>query len=72
MGEPLDRETLFLHTLDDLAPRTRPGTDAYTVLMAAGLLRKLILDEPPLVDLVNAGGASASDIESASRGRWSR
>jgi hypothetical protein len=49
----VDRETLFLRTLDDLEARIRPGIDEYEVLLIAGLLRKLLLDDPPLIDQVN-------------------
>jgi hypothetical protein len=44
---------LFLNTLDDLERRVTPGVNEYDVLMSAGLLRKLLLDAPPLVDQVN-------------------
>jgi hypothetical protein len=49
----MNRDTLFVRTLDDLAERTRPSADEYDVLLSAGLIRKLILDESPLVDQVN-------------------
>jgi hypothetical protein len=49
----VDTESLFLRTLDDLEKRTKV-TDEYEVLLAAALLRKLLLDSPPLVDQVNA------------------
>lgn len=40
----MNRETLFLGTLDDLGRRVQPGIDEYEVLLIAGLLRKLLLD----------------------------
>lgn len=48
----IDPERLFLRTLSDLEQRAS-ATDEYEVLLAAGLLRKLLLDEHPLVDQVN-------------------
>jgi hypothetical protein len=49
----MNRDELFLRTLDDLEKRVEPGIDEYEVLMSAGLLRKLLLDDPPLADQVN-------------------
>jgi hypothetical protein len=49
----LDRDQLFLATLDDLEARLKPGRTEYDVLMIAALLRKLLLDGAPLVDQVN-------------------
>lgn len=47
-----DAEQLFLRTLQDL--RTRESSmDPYGILGASGLLRKLLLDDYPLVDQVN-------------------
>lgn len=49
----MDIETLFLQTLDDLESRAR-ADDAYTLLLASGLIRKLFLDGArSLVDRVN-------------------
>jgi hypothetical protein len=48
----MDAEALFLRTLDDLEQRGE-ATDEYEVLLAAGLLRKLLMDSHPLVDQVN-------------------
>ena len=48
----MDPERLFVHALDDLERRAA-ATDEYEVLMAAGLLRKLLMDAHPLVDQVN-------------------
>jgi hypothetical protein len=48
----IDADQLFLRTLTDLEQRTA-ATDEYEVLLAAGLPRKLLLDEYPLVDQVN-------------------
>lgn len=49
----MDRNELFLETLAELQRRIAPGGGEYDVLMAAGLLRKLLLDESPLMDQVN-------------------
>lgn len=45
-------ERLFVHTLHDLAERSE-SADEYTLLMSAALLRKLLLDNHPLIDQVN-------------------
>ena len=44
--------TLFSKTIKDIETRLRSNND-YEILMIAGLLRKLLLDEQPLVDQVN-------------------
>ena len=49
----MEADRLFLHTLDDLASRVQPGVPEYEVMRIAGLVRKLLLDENPLVDQVN-------------------
>jgi hypothetical protein len=49
----VNRETLFLRTLDDLGRRVQPAIDEYEVLLIAGLLRKLLLDKRSLIDQVN-------------------
>jgi hypothetical protein len=48
----MDVQSLFVETLDELATRAE-AHDEYDVLMAAGLIRKLLLDAAPLVDQVN-------------------
>jgi hypothetical protein len=48
----MQADQLFLRTLEDLDRRTMVG-DEYEALLAAGLLRKLLLDEVPLVHQVN-------------------
>jgi len=48
----MQADQLFLRTLEDLDRRTT-ATDEYEALLAAGLLRKLLLDEFPLVHQVN-------------------
>ena len=48
----MQADQLFLRTLEDLDRRTTVA-DEYEVLLAAGLLRKLLLDEVPLVHQVN-------------------
>jgi len=45
-------DLLFLRTLEDLNRRTTVA-DEYEALLAAGLLRKLLLDEAPLLHQVN-------------------
>lgn len=46
-------DELFLYTMRDLRRRVEAPTDEYDLLMAAGLLRKLLLDDQPLVHQVN-------------------
>jgi hypothetical protein len=48
----MDPNTLFLKTLEDIESRLTQ-TDPYEILLIAGLLRKLFLDDHPLVDQVN-------------------
>ena len=48
----MDANTLFLKTLADIESRLA-ATDPYEILLIAGLLRKLFLDDHPLVDQVN-------------------
>ena len=48
----MDANELFRRTMDDLDARTT-ATDEYEALMAAGLLRKLLMDQKPLMDQVN-------------------
>jgi len=48
----MDSKTLFLKTLADIDTRILQ-TDPYEILLIAGLLRKLFLDDFPLVDQVN-------------------
>src|SRR5437764_385945 len=53
MAVPIDNvDNLFLHTLKDLQAKIS-SNDHYEVLMAAALLRKLIIDKNSLVDQVN-------------------
>jgi hypothetical protein len=47
-----DHEKLLLNTLDDLKGRVDKG-DNYNLIRAAGLIRQLLIDENPLIDLVN-------------------
>lgn len=48
----IDTETLFIRTLADIDSRL-VATDPYEILLIAGLIRKLFLDDYPLVDQVN-------------------
>lgn len=48
----MQADQLFLRTLEDLDRRTTVA-DEYEALLAAGLLRKLLLDEAPLIHQVN-------------------
>lgn len=48
----MNAQDLFLHTLSDLEKRIE-STDEYDVLMAAALLRKLLVDGGRLTDQVN-------------------
>lgn len=47
-----DRETFYLRTIEDLERRIE-DSDPYEILLASGLIRKLLLDEDSLVDQVN-------------------
>lgn len=47
-----ESEALFLRTLEDIERRLRE-TDPYEILFIAALIRKLFLDDFPLVDQVN-------------------
>ena len=47
-----DAEALFLRTLEDIEKRLAQ-TDPYEVLFIAALVRKLFLDDFPLLDQVN-------------------
>jgi hypothetical protein len=49
----VEADALFTATLDDLEQRVIPGRPEYDVLMAAALIRKLLLDEHPLAHVVN-------------------
>lgn len=49
----MDRNGLYLRTIEDLGHRTRQGATEYDCLMAAGLVRKLLLDAEPLAHAVN-------------------
>jgi hypothetical protein len=50
----MNPDLLFLHSLADLAARIA-SADEYEVLRAAGILRQLLLDDQPLVHIVNRG-----------------
>jgi len=47
-------DELFLYTLDDLEQRVPLGRGRYDALQCAGLLRKLVFEEQPLITRVNA------------------
>ena len=49
----MDRDRLFLETLQDLDTRSAGGATEYEVLRSALLLRELLLDQSPLVHQVN-------------------
>jgi hypothetical protein len=49
----MEPHQLFLSTLADLERRAA-ATDEYEALLAASLVRKLLMDAHPLVDRVNA------------------
>lgn len=49
----VDRDRLFLETLQDLETRSAGGATEYEVLRSAVLLRELLLDESPLLHQVN-------------------
>jgi hypothetical protein len=46
-------ETLLLYDLKKLREQFRPGCGDYDLLQTAGILRRLLLDSPRLVDEVN-------------------
>lgn len=48
----MDPKTFFIDTLKDLSARITPGTE-YDLVRASGLLRQLLLDQTPLIHLVN-------------------
>jgi hypothetical protein len=48
----LDTEQFFLKTIEDLRHRIECGTE-YDLIVAAALVRKLILDSPPLIHQIN-------------------
>jgi len=48
----MNRNTLFLKTLDDIEKKMK-SQDAYEIFMISGLIRKLLIDDYPLVDQVN-------------------
>lgn len=48
----INTETLFIKTLEDIENRLSV-TDPYEILLISALLRKLFLDDHPLVDQVN-------------------
>lgn len=49
----MDSRLLFLSTLEDLESRLQDPEGEYKMLRAAGLLRQLILENPPLMATVN-------------------
>jgi hypothetical protein len=49
----VDSRQLFVSTLDDLQSRLQDPEDEYKMLKAAGLVRQLLLDDRPLMDVVN-------------------
>ncbi len=59
-----ESEALFINTLDDIGRRLLQN-DPYKILMIAGLIRKLFLDDSPLVDQVNRTYRLSLDFEIA-------
>ena len=49
----MNRDRLFIETLNDLEGRLRVGRSEYDVLGISALIRKLLIDSDPLVDQVN-------------------
>jgi hypothetical protein len=47
-------EELFLNSIDDLQKRVTSGVPEYDVVGISSLLRKLLLDEKPLVHLLSS------------------
>lgn len=48
----MDKDLLFIKTLEDIEEKMS-SQDGYEILMISGLLRKLLLDNNPLIDQVN-------------------
>ena len=48
----MDPDRLFCHTVNDLAARA-DSDDEYEVLASSALVRKLLMDEEPLIHRVN-------------------
>ncbi len=48
----MDKVTLFLKTLEDIEKKMK-SQDGYEIFMIAPLLRKLLIDDYPLIDQVN-------------------
>lgn len=49
----MNKDVLFLRTLDDLDGRLQPGQAEYDIIRMSGLLRQLLVDGNNLVDQVN-------------------
>src|SRR5438094_6089576 len=52
-GCEMTADELFLFAVDDLEGRTQLGQGEYDALMMAALLRKLLIDDTPLIHVVN-------------------
>lgn len=48
----MDKDFLFLKTIEDIEKKMK-SRDGYDILMISGLLRKLLLDDDPLIHQVN-------------------
>jgi len=48
----MDKDQIFVKTLEDIEKRMQ-SKDSYEILMISGLLRKLLLDDNPLIHQVN-------------------
>jgi len=48
----MDKESLFIKTLEDIENKMN-SRDGYEILMISGLLRKLLLDDNPLINQIN-------------------
>jgi hypothetical protein len=46
-------DELFICTIDDMESRVRPGSSEYDLLLVGLLLRKLLIDDDPLLDQAN-------------------
>ena len=49
----MTHDEYFLDTLDDLEARSQLGRGEYDALMMAAILRRLFIDDSPLVDTIN-------------------
>lgn len=54
-GHKFDDDDLFVRSVTDLEQQTRLNTNSYELLRVPSLLRRLLTDDAPLMDVVNRG-----------------